>query len=148
MSPRLKADPDVPRIPRGRGLKVTNAQVFKILLTAAVLVMLIVMQRPCADSVSKFVTSFDDQGSASPKMPKPDNVDVVEPQHYEVINSDMTEAQVKAAIERERARAAEARKKAELDNAVNRIRDRIDKNGSGSAASGSAGSGSAAGSAP
>jgi len=108
---RASLDPEVPRLPRGKGIRVTHGQLFKIILTAAVLVMLVVVQRPCADSVSKFVTGFGDEGSsAKANMPKPGNVDVPAMtgsgnEQYEEINSDMTEAQLKAAIERSRARA-------------------------------------------
>ncbi len=94
-----------PKLPRGSGFKISKAHVIKIVLTGALLVMLIVIQRPCADAVSKFVTGFDDQSAAQAKMPKPGNVDGSGAQ-YEVIRGDMTEAEMKAAIERAKARAA------------------------------------------
>jgi hypothetical protein len=113
---RALADDDdtVPRLPRGRGgiTKLSSAHVIKILLTASLLVMLIVVQKPCADSVSQFVTGFDDKGSAAAQMPKPGTVDrgsagsAVE--HYELIGPHATEAEVRAAFERERARAKAA----------------------------------------
>jgi hypothetical protein len=105
-------DDSVPRLPRGRGFKLSSAHVIKILLTGALLVMLIAVQEPCADSVSQFVTGFDDKGSAAAQMPKPGTVDrgsagsAVE--HYELIGPNATEAEVRAAFERERARARAA----------------------------------------
>jgi len=102
---RAEADDDdhVPRLPRGRGFKLSRGQLIKIVLTAGLLVMLLVVQRPCAESVSTFVTGFGDRGSASQQMPKPGNVERTGSDHYEVIRTDMTEAEIKAAMARARA---------------------------------------------
>src|SRR5204862_6454376 len=113
----------VPRLPRTVGFKLSLPVIFRIGMTAALLAMIIVTQRPCADAVSGFVTSFDQAGSAagsgsataSDLMPKPDNV-VPPPQtgsgagvgsagDYEQLRPDMTEAELKAAIERAKAKA-------------------------------------------
>lgn len=94
-----------PRLPRGSGFKISKGHLFKITLTAGLLVMLIAIQRPCADAVSKFVTSFDEQGSDSSKMPQPGTVERGGSQQFEVIRSDMSEAEMRAAVERARARA-------------------------------------------
>ena len=112
----------VPKLPRGRGLKFSGPEMFRVLLTLVTLVGVLVLARPCANAVSGFVTSFD--GSETEKqMPKPGNVDVPAPQQeMELLRPDMTEAEMKAAIERSKARAAAA---------------------SGSAATGSAATGSA-----
>lgn len=95
------------------------SQVVKMAITAGVLVMVIVVQRPCADSVSGFVTSFDNTGSgsgsaANTAIPKPGEIDPIPappPTSGEVITTDMTEEQTKAAIERVRARAEAERAK-------------------------------------
>ena len=106
---------DVPKLPRGRGLRLSRPQMVRIAGTLLLLVFLIVMQRPCADAFSKFVTSFGDQGSASVQMPKPGNVDVPvgsagvgsgSDVHVERLRPGMTEDEIKAVIERARARAA------------------------------------------
>jgi hypothetical protein len=126
-------DEPVPRIPRaaGRGFRPSMSQLLKIGITAGVLVMVIVVQRPCADSVSGFVTSFDNtgsqgsqgsQGSADVSIPKPGTIDPTPPppaSSTEVITTDMTEEQTRAAIERVRARAeAERAKRAGSGSAV------------------------------
>lgn len=102
------ADDPVPKLPRGKGFRVPKGHVYKIALTAMLLVMIVVLRKPCADSVSGFVTSFD-KGSGSSTLPKPGTV---EPgsgsQHFEPIGGDMTEAERNAAIEREFARARAA----------------------------------------
>jgi hypothetical protein len=72
-------DGDVPRLPRGRGLRLSRPQLVRIAGTVALLVFLVVMQRPCADSVSRFVTGFGssgDRGSAAAVMPRPGTIDV------------------------------------------------------------------------
>jgi uncharacterized membrane protein YgcG len=105
-------DPDdepVPRIPRRVGFKISSAAIFRIALTGAMLAMIVVVRRPCADSVSDFVVDFDQVGSGGAQMPKPGTVD--EPSgtgsagDYEALRSDMTEAELKAAIERARLKA-------------------------------------------
>ncbi len=123
-------DEPVPRLPRSPGFKLSMAQLVRIGLTGALLVLVIVIQRPCADSVSKFVTSFGEEGSAAGAMPRPG---AVEPPSrrgsaadYEPLRPDMTEAEIKAAIERSRAKAA-AEKAAAEEAAAERA-------GSGSAA--------------
>jgi hypothetical protein len=118
---------DVPKLPRGRGLRLSRPQMVRIAGTLLLLVFLIAMQRPCADAVSKFVTGFGDEGSAAAQMPKPGNVDVPaaadgsgsargsagpgpgsgdRDDRYEHLRPDMTEDEIKAVIERARLKAA------------------------------------------
>jgi len=94
----------------------------KVCLLAAMLVAVIMLQRPCSDSVAKFVTSFDGSGSA--QMPKPGNVDrapegsstaagsngshagsAESGSGYVHLTPDMTEQQVREAIEKARTSA-------------------------------------------
>ncbi|MEJ7601877.1 MAG: hypothetical protein WKG01_28535, partial [Kofleriaceae bacterium] len=133
-------DPDapVPRLPRAaaRGFRPSSGALFKIAITAGVLVMVVIVQRPCADSVSGFVTSFDgsgSQGSAASAIPKPGTIDPAAGSAAargpsEVLTPEMSEAETRAAIDRVRARA-EA--------------DRAQRAGSGSDDPGSADPGSA-----
>lgn len=121
---------DVPKLPRGRGLRLSRPLMVRIAGTLLLLVFLIVMQRPCADAVSSFVTGFGDEGSAAVQMPKPGNVDVPaapggsgggsasaggsaagserpdRDDRYEHLRPGMTEEEIKAVIDRARARAA------------------------------------------
>ena len=101
------ADEEIPKLPRGRGFKLSSSQLLKIGLTAGVLVMLIAVQRPCANSVSNFVVDFDrGSGSAKVQMPKPDTVQPAQPEpEYELLHPGMTEAEMKAVIERAKQRA-------------------------------------------
>ena len=60
----MTEEDEVPKLPRGRGIRLSRVQLVRIAGTSAVLVVLLLMQRPCARAVSNFVTSFDGRGSA------------------------------------------------------------------------------------
>jgi hypothetical protein len=99
----------VPKLPRGRGLKLSGPQVFRILMTLVALVGVIVLAKPCSDSVSNFVMGYS-QGSDSSKLPKPGNVEPTVPpselDKYEKLEPGMTEEELKAAVERAKAKNA------------------------------------------
>ena len=98
-------DEPVPKLPRGRGMKFSGPQMFRIGLTVISLIGVIVLTRPCANAVSGFVNSFDN--GSNKQMPKPGTVDTPkEPQHYETLRPGMTEEEIKAAMERSKAHAA------------------------------------------
>ena len=126
---------EVPKLPRGRGIRLSRVQLVRIAGTSAVLVVLLLMQRPCARAVSNFVTSFDGRGSAGQgsAVQRPGmrgsgvapstSVDgpagaatgsaapsAGEPARrlndYERLQPGMTDDEVKAAIERARVKAA------------------------------------------
>jgi hypothetical protein len=122
----------VPRLPRGRGLRLSGPQLVRIVATVFLLVFLIVVQRPCANAVSTFVTGFGsagDRGSAAAVMPRPGTVDVQggsgsrgsasapgsgsaagsdapNLDEYEHLRPGMTDDEVKAVIDRARQKAA------------------------------------------
>lgn len=106
-------DEVVPRLPRGRGLRLSRVELVRVLGLAMVLVVLVVMQRPCADAVSGFVTGFGDRGSAAAAMPRPGALGLpaagsagsAGPVRYEHLRPGMTDAELKAAIQRARAAA-------------------------------------------
>jgi len=58
-------DAPVPRLPRGKGIRLSTQSVIRIGMFATLLVAVVVMQRPCADNVSRFVTSFGPDAGAS-----------------------------------------------------------------------------------
>lgn len=86
-------------------MKWSGPQLFRIGVTLVTLIGVVVLAKPCADSVSSFVINMDGSGSAgaSKTMPKPGNVDI--PMQYETITPNMTEAEMKALIERSKSRA-------------------------------------------
>lgn len=98
-------DEPVPKLPRGRGFKFSGPEMFRIGMTLVTLVALIIMARPCADSVSGFVMRMDGSGSAANNMPKPGTVD--QSQQFESLKPGMSDAELKAAIERAKARNAQ-----------------------------------------
>ena len=116
-------DEPVPRLPRGRGLKLDGAMLMRVGMTLALLVMVVITARPCGDAASRFVTGFGSGsgGSAASALPRPDNVDVPTTplatptgaelgRDYVQLRPGMTDAEVKAAIDaaRQKARTAPA----------------------------------------
>jgi hypothetical protein len=101
------SDEPVPKLPRGRGLKLSGPQIVRIFMTLCALVGVIVLARPCANSVSSFVMGYS-QGSDTAKLPKPDNVSPppLDLNKYEQLKPNMTEEELKAAIERSKAKNA------------------------------------------
>jgi hypothetical protein len=104
-----RADEPVPKLPRGRGMKFSGPQLFRIGLTLVTLIGVLLLTKPCANAVSGFVTSFDGSGSAKEQsMPKPGNVDMPRDEEYEQLTPGMTPEEIKAAMERSKARNAAA----------------------------------------
>lgn len=95
---RRAPDDDVPRLPRGRGFRFSTNEIVRILVVATALVALIVLQKPCARSVSKFVTSFAevDAGVGAPDA-------TMRPVEGVRLRTDMTPAEIEAAIAAARA---------------------------------------------
>lgn len=94
-------DEPVPKLPRGRGMKFSGPQIVRIAFTLLTLIGVMMLARPCANAVSNFVMSYE-QGSGS-AMPKPGNVDMpTSADQYERLRPGMSEAEIKAAMERAR----------------------------------------------
>lgn len=107
-TPAAAADRDdepVPKLPRGRGFKFSGPEIFRIGMTLVTLIGVVILARPCADSVSGFVMGMDGSGSAAKTMPKPGTVD--QPQQFESLKPGMSDTEIKAAIERAKARNAQ-----------------------------------------
>ena len=97
----------VPRLPRGRGLKLSGPELFRIAVTGAMLVAVVVLARPCANAVSGFVTRFDQGSGQGSAMAKPGAIDVAPAdagEHYihrTEISIDGVMAEIRKARERE-----------------------------------------------
>ncbi|MGE5186873.1 MAG: hypothetical protein ACM31C_32705 [Acidobacteriota bacterium] len=112
---------EIPKLPRGRGLKLSGPEIFRILLTFGMLVAILVLAKPCGDAVSKFVMHFDN-GSAASAMPSigssrersgAGQVDKPAPapalgsdSQYVHLRPGMTDDEVKAAIEQAKRKQA------------------------------------------
>jgi hypothetical protein len=102
----VSAADDVPKLPRGRGLKYSRPELFRVALLVITLVGVVLMARPCANAMTDFVMGFEEQDRAK-TMPRPGTVDrPAEPQQFEQLSPDMSEEEIKAAIERSKARSA------------------------------------------
>jgi hypothetical protein len=62
-------DDDVPRLPRGKGLRLRSTDVARIGMVALLLVCIVVLGRPCASGVAGFVDSFSPAPDAGPAAP-------------------------------------------------------------------------------
>jgi len=106
-------DEPVPKLPRGRGIRLTGPEVFRVLITGAMLVAVLVLAKPCGDAVSHFVMGFDNSGSGKGSaMPKPGTVDLPgsaalpgSAGDYVELHPGMTDEQVQQAIEQAKAKA-------------------------------------------
>src|SRR3954467_11991725 len=92
---------EVPKLPRGRGLKLSGPEIFRIIMFAAMLVAIIALAGPCGRAVSGFVMRFDNNGSGS-AVQKP----MTAPPKGVMIRGDMTDDERKQAIERARSEAS------------------------------------------
>ena len=88
---RPDAEP-VPKLPRGRGIALSRAEIIRIGMFGALLVGVIYLQRPCAENTARFVESFEDPIDAAVQAnPVPANVI-----H---LSGEVTEEELKAKIE-------------------------------------------------
>src|SRR5262245_42028968 len=90
----MRADQDVPRIPRGRGVAIARGAIIKIALTTTLLVMVVLFRKPCGQATAKFIGSF---------AQKPDAAMPVELPPGSVSLQGLSGDELKAAIEKARA---------------------------------------------
>lgn len=84
-------------------MKFSGPQIARIAMTLITLIGVMLLAKPCANAVSNFVMSYE-QGSGS-AMPRPGNVDVpAGTEQYEQLRPGMSEAEIKAAVERAKAK--------------------------------------------
>lgn len=50
----------VPRLPHGKGIRISGPAIVRILMFAALLLAVLALRKPCADGVSRFITQFDE----------------------------------------------------------------------------------------
>ena len=91
---RLERDPDVPRLPRGRGFKLSFGEIVRIGLTATMLIAVLVLAKPCADAVGRFVGSFDPPDAQPAPAPQTQKA----PAGYVHLTPNMTPQQIQQAI--------------------------------------------------
>lgn len=64
-------DGDVPKLPRGRWFgTIRTVEIIRIGMVATVLVVVVVLGRPCADGISRFVESYAPPPDAGPPAMK------------------------------------------------------------------------------
>lgn len=114
---RRRLDDDVPRLPRGKGLALSTAEIIRIVMVAVALVAVLVLQKPCARSMGRFITSFNppdagvavpDAASVAPGAGATVTTQAVEAGGTVLLQGTMTPAELEAAIARARAGQAGA----------------------------------------
>ena len=102
----------VPKLPRGRGLRLSGAEMFRILITTAMLIAVLVLAKPCGNAMSNFVMGFDKGSGKGSAMAKPGTLDLPAPAtvpgstgDYVELHPGMTDEQVQQAIDQARAKA-------------------------------------------
>jgi hypothetical protein len=98
------AEEPVPKLPRGRGMRFSAPELFRIAMTLGFLVAVIALTKPCANAVSTFVMGFDGSGSGKGSGSAGSGSAAVDP--YEHLTPNMSDDEVKAAIERAKAKNA------------------------------------------
>lgn len=96
----------VPRLPRAKFGFLSTMSLFRIAMLGTLLVAVLVMRKPCADGVAKFIGGFEDKkdGGAAPapkRTPLP-------PGDYVRLDGPLTEEKLKALRERAARRARDA----------------------------------------
>ncbi len=85
----------VPRLPRDKSLRLSFPEIIRILMIATMLVAVVVLRQPCADSVGRFIESFEPPpdagaGSARPEFP---------PGRYIPLPTDISEDELRRTLE-------------------------------------------------
>lgn len=66
MTSKKQRDDDVPRLPRGKGFRMRPADLMRVGMFVTLLIMIVVLGRPCASGVAGFVDSFSPSPDAAP----------------------------------------------------------------------------------
>jgi hypothetical protein len=101
-----EVDPEVPKLPRGRGLKLSGPVLFRVVLTGAVLVAVLILAKPCGNAVSTFMMGFDKKaGSGSAKQPAAAPSAPGSAGDYVELRPGMTDEETRQKIEQAKAKA-------------------------------------------
>lgn len=99
----------VPKLPRGRGFRLSGPEMFRILITGAMLVAILILAKPCGNAMSSFIMGFDKPGSGSAAGK---HAPAAQPQlpgsagDYVELHPGMTDEEVRQAIEQAKAKHA------------------------------------------
>jgi hypothetical protein len=94
------SDPDVPRLPRGKGIRLAGPQMVRIVMFAALLVAVVVLARPCGDAVETYFQTLEEAAPDAAPAPKK-QPDPFEGKYHE-IKPGMTDKEIEEVIEKAR----------------------------------------------
>jgi len=92
-------DQPVPRLPRGRGWKLSTGDLMRIAMFATLLVAVLVLRKPCAENVGNFVQSFSPPTDAAPPPRTGPEIGPLPPGTYVHVTGQETEEELRAKIE-------------------------------------------------
>lgn len=84
-------DEPVPKLPRGRGLKLSFAEIARIVMIAAMLIAVLMLRRPCAENTGRFIESFEPPVDAGPAQAPGQ----LPPGRYIPLSGEMTEQELR-----------------------------------------------------
>ena len=88
-------DEPVPRLPRGRGIKLSFAEIMRILMILAMLIAVVALRQPCAENTGRFIQSFEPPADAGPAR----TPGQLPPGRYIPLNGEMTEQELREKLE-------------------------------------------------
>lgn len=107
-------DTQVPRLPRGRGIRLSFPEILRILMVAVLLIAVITLREPCADSVGVFIEAFEPpaqvggpaapgstpaSGAAEPTPAAAGDTDEFPADEYIHLPTDLSEAELRERLE-------------------------------------------------
>lgn len=93
--PLHEDDEPVPRLPRGRGLKLSFPEIARILMIVAMLIAMMMLRRPCAENTGRFIESFEPPVDAGPTR----TPGQLPPGRYVPLTGEMTEQELRDKLE-------------------------------------------------
>ncbi len=97
----------VPRLPRGKGTRFSTMSMFRIAMLGMLLVAVLVMRKPCADGVAKFIGGFEQKPDAGAEQAPPRTT--LPPGEYIKLDGPLTEEKLKELRERAKKRQEAAK---------------------------------------
>lgn len=85
----------MPRLPRGRGIRLSFAEIMRILMISAMLIGVLMLRRPCAENTGRFIESFDPPVDAGPAR----TPGQLPPGRYIRLSGEMTEQELRDKLE-------------------------------------------------
>lgn len=88
-------DEPAPRLPRGRGIKLSFTEITRIVMILGALIAVLALRRPCSESTGRFIQSFEPPVDAGPAR----TPGQLPPGRYIPLSGEMTEQELREKLE-------------------------------------------------